>query len=142
MLRGRIVWLLQSADSRRVCHAAYAHPGPELRLLQDRHATDPKLYESNLTQLFGGFSVAYTLNLQNTQYVDVQCIEITSHNGLCVTMGAPAYPRGCNTSQPLDDYAGTGVLTNNATANVTFQDVYIHGFDSSGLFARSAGPLP
>jgi hypothetical protein len=104
-------------------------------------ATNPKLYASNLTQLFGGFSVAYTLNLENTQYVDVECIEITSHNGLCVTIGAPAYPRGCNTSQPLDDYAGTGVLTNNATSNVTFQDVYIHGFDSSGLFGPIGGPI-
>ena len=104
-------------------------------------ATDPRAYEGNLTQLFGGFSLAYTLNLQNTQYVDVQCIEITSHNGACVTMGAPAYPRGCSTSQPLDDYAGSGVFTNNATSNITLQDVYIHGFDSSGLFGPIGGPI-
>jgi len=104
-------------------------------------ATNPKSYESNLTQLFGGFSVAYTLNLQNTQYVDVECIEITSHNGACVTIGAPAYPRGCNNSQPLDDYAGTGILSNNATSNVTLQDVYIHGFNSNGLFGPIGGPI-
>ena len=55
-------------------------------------ATNPKSYQSNLTQLFGGFSVAYTLNLQNTQYVDIQCLEITTHNGVCVTAGSPAVP--------------------------------------------------
>jgi hypothetical protein len=104
-------------------------------------ATDPKSYQSNLTQLFGGFSVAYALNLENTQYVDIQCLEITTHNGACVTAGSPRYPRGCNTDQPLDDYAGSGVRTNNATSNVTFQDVYIHGFNSSGLSGPIGGPI-
>ncbi len=104
-------------------------------------ATDPKSYQSNLTQLFGGFSVAYTLNLENTRYVDIQCLEITSHNGACVTAGSPAYPRGCNTNQPLDDYARSGVVTNKATSNVTFQDVYIHGFNSSGLSGPIGGPI-
>jgi hypothetical protein len=104
-------------------------------------ATNPKLYESNLTQLFGGFSLAYTLNLKNTKYVDIQCLEITSHNGACILSGLPRYPRSCNTSQPLDDYAGSGVLANNATSNVTFQDVYIHGFNSAGLFGPIGGPI-
>ena len=104
-------------------------------------ATNPKLYHSNLTQLFGGFSLTYTLNLRNTRYVDIQCIEITSHNGACVTAGNPRYPRNCSTNQPLDDYAGSGVITNNATSNVTFQDVYIHGFNSSGLFGPIGGPI-
>jgi hypothetical protein len=104
-------------------------------------ATDPKSYVSNLTQLFGGFSLAYALNLENTQYVDIQCLEITSHNGACVTAGSPRYPRGCNTDQPLDDYAASGVLTNKATSNVTFQDVYLHGFNSSGLSGPIGGPI-
>ena len=50
-------------------------------------ATNPKLYKSNLTQLFGGFSLAYAINLENTRYVDFNCIELTSHNGKCVTSG-------------------------------------------------------
>lgn len=104
-------------------------------------ATNPKLYASNLTQIFGGFSVLYTLNLQSTSYVDVQCIELTSHNGACTRVGAPAYPRGCITSQPLDDYAGSGILTDNATSNVTMQDVYIHGFVSQGLFGPIGGRI-
>jgi hypothetical protein len=104
-------------------------------------ATNPKLYESNLAQLFGGFGQTWTFNLENTQYVDIQCIELTTHNGQCTTYGSPRYPRGCSTSQPLDDYAANGVLTNNATSNVTFQDVYIHGFNSSGMFGPIGGPI-
>src|ERR1035437_8440727 len=104
-------------------------------------ATNPKLYESRLTHLFGGFSLAYALNLENTSYVDIQCLEITSHNGACVTAGSPRYPRGCNTSQPLDDYAGSGVITNNATSNIAFQDVYIHGVNGNGLFGPIGGPI-
>ena len=104
-------------------------------------ATNPKLYKSNLTQLFGGFSLAYAINLENTRYVDFNCIELTSHNGKCVTSGTPFYPRGCNTNQPLDDYANNGILTNNATSNVTFQDVYIHGFNQSGLTGPIGGPI-
>ena len=103
-------------------------------------ATNPKLYASNLTQIFAGFSSS-GLNLDNTSYVDVQCLEITSHNGACTRLGAPAYPRGCSSSQPLDDYAVQGILTNNATSNITMQDVYIHGFTSSGLFGPIGGPI-
>ena len=49
--------------------------------------------------------------------------------------------RDSNTSQPLDDYAQNGFLTNNGTANVTLQDVYVHGFDSSGLNGPIGGPI-
>jgi hypothetical protein len=87
------------------------------------------------------FSVMATLNLQNTQYVDIQCIELTTHNGQCTVGGTPASPRGCNTSSPLDDYGQNGVLTNNATANVTLQDVYVHGFNSSGFDGPIGGPI-
>jgi hypothetical protein len=104
-------------------------------------ATNPKTYASNLTQLFSGFSLGYALNLENTRYVDVQCLEITSHNGACVTFGIPRYPRACNTNQPLDDYGNSGILTNNATSNITLQDVYIHGFNSAGLFGPIGGPI-
>jgi hypothetical protein len=103
-------------------------------------ATNPKLYASNLAQIFGGFGLAYTLNLQNTQYVDVQCLEITSHNGVCTRSGMPAYPRGCNTMPP-DDYGTSGILMSNATSHITLQDVYIHGFNSAGIFGPIGGPI-
>ncbi len=104
-------------------------------------ATNPKTYANNLTQLFSGFSLGYALNLTNTSYVDIQCLEITTHNGACVTLGTPFYPRGCSTSGTVDDYGNSGILTNNATSNVTFQDVYIHGFTSSGMFGPIGGPI-
>jgi hypothetical protein len=71
----------------------------------------------------------------------VHVYRITSHNGACVTAVTPRYPRSCNTSQPLDDYAGSGILTNNGTSNVTLHDVYIHGFNSNGLFGPIGGPI-
>jgi hypothetical protein len=104
-------------------------------------ATNPKLYESSLTQIFGGFSLVAAFNLESTQYVDIQCIELTSHNGVCTLAGSPSYPRSCNTSQPLDDYVQNGFLTNNATSNVTFQDVYVHGFNASGFEGPIGGPI-
>jgi hypothetical protein len=104
-------------------------------------ATNPKQYASNLTQLFGGFGLTFTFNLQDTQYVDVQCIELTTHNGVCTHGGSPSYPRYCNNNPPLDDYAQDGFITNNTTSNVTLQDVYIHGFNSSGLYGAIGGPI-
>jgi hypothetical protein len=104
-------------------------------------ATNPKLYASNLTQLYGGFSLTYTFNLRSTKYVDVQCIELTTHNGQCTVSGSPAYPRGCSNNQPLDDYAQNGFITNNLTANVTLQDVYIHGFNASGIVGPIGGAI-
>ncbi len=103
--------------------------------------TNPRDYAPNLTQLFGGYSLQYTFNLQNTQYVDVQCIELTTHNGVCVTSGSPQYPRPCNRNQPLDDYALNGFLLNNASSNITFQDVYVHGFNASGFGGPIGGAI-
>jgi hypothetical protein len=87
--------------------------------------------------LFGGFSVLNTLSLANTQYVDVECIHITSHNGICTVHGSPSTPRGCHTSYPLDDYDGNGILVNANTANVTLQDVAVDGHTTSGI----TGPI-
>jgi hypothetical protein len=104
-------------------------------------ATNPKVYVSNLTQLFGGFSLKYALNLSSTKYVDVQCLEITSHNGQCTKGGAPAYPRGCSGDQPLDDFDDEGIRTDKNSANITLQDVYIHGFNDAGLLGPIGGPI-
>jgi hypothetical protein len=104
-------------------------------------ATNPKQYASNLIQLFGGFSLTYTFNLQDTQYVDIQCIELTTHNGRCTRGGNPAYPRGCSSNQPVDDYAQNGFLLNNKSADILLQDIYVHGFNSSGLDGPIGGAI-
>ena len=99
--------------------------------------TDPSKYASNLTQLFAGFSLSYAFNLKDTQYVDVQCVELTSHNGKCTTAGTPAFGKQCSNNQPLDDFAANGFVFDSASANVALQDVYVHGFNSNGF----AGPI-
>ena len=97
---------------------------------------------TNETQLFGGFGLTWTFNLEATSYVTIEGIELTTHNGVCtIGMGTPAYPRGCSSSIPYDDYAQNGFLTNTSTANIVFQDVYVHGFDSAGLYGPIGGPI-
>lgn len=94
-------------------------------------------WTTNEVQLFGGFGLQYTFNVQATAYVDIEGIEFTSHNGVCVRSGSPGYPRFCSTSPTIDDYADTGLIVNNQSSNITLQDVYIHAFSSNGIF----GPI-
>jgi hypothetical protein len=103
--------------------------------------TNPKLYKANLTQLYGGFGLFEVLNLQSTQYVDFQGFELTTHNGKCSTAGIPALGGGCKNTPPYADYASHGIATNNTTANITFQDDYIHGMNADGLFGPIGGPI-
>jgi hypothetical protein len=123
-------------------------PSQHTRILGENYAAcnpggavNPETYTKNLTQLFAGFSLGYALNLTNTSYVDVQCLEITTHNGACDSIGYPRYPRGCNTSTPVDDYGNSGILTSSTTANVSFQDISIHGFNSCGMYGPIGGPI-
>jgi hypothetical protein len=92
---------------------------------------------TKMAVLFGGWSTNYTLSLAETQYVDVECVHITSHNGVCTVHGSPSYPRGCATSYPVDDFDASGVQVDPTTANVTLQDVAIDGHTTSGI----SGPI-
>jgi Putative Ig domain len=97
---------------------------------------------NNLTQLFGGFGNQGVLNLTGTQYVDVEGLEITTHNGKCIQYGSPAYPKTCSNSIPnADDYANNGILTDDTTANILLQDVYVHGFTAAGMFGPIGGAI-
>ena len=102
---------------------------------------------TNLSHLFAGFGLTWSFNVESTQYVDIEGIELTTHNhaaagGNCTKgTGAPAYPVSCASSPPLDDYAQNGFLTNNRTSNITFQDVYVDGFNASGFFGPIGGPI-
>jgi hypothetical protein len=99
------------------------------------------LASNNLTQLFGGFAQVEAFNLSATQYVDIEGIELTTHNGQCTWAGSPSSPRPCNNNPPLDDYAQNGFMTDNASANITLQDVYVHGFNASGFYGPIGGPI-
>jgi hypothetical protein len=102
---------------------------------------------NNLTQLFCGFGLTFCFNLDSTSHVEIEGIELTTHNrhwngtawsGNCTySTGLPPYPAGCSNSQPFDDYAQAGFLTDGSTTNLTMQDVYLHGFTASGFY----GPI-
>jgi hypothetical protein len=96
---------------------------------------------NNLTQLFGGFAAGAVMYLSGSQYVDVEGLEITSHNGQCTRYGAPMYPAGCSTDVPVSDYANWGIITSNTTSNVTLQDLYIHGLTTEGIGGPIGGPI-
>jgi len=68
-------------------------------------AVHPEGYVSNLTQIYGGFAVAYILDLANAQYVDVQCIELTTHNFTTAT-AYPTLTYSSGTTYNLGDITG------------------------------------
>ena len=78
------------------------------------------------------------MNLKGAQFVDVQCLEITDH-AQCTRMGAAAYPARCNSSYPLSDYAGSGILTDTHTHDVVLQDLDIHGLTSRAIIGPIGG---
>ena len=87
--------------------------------------------EGKKTQLYGGYGVWEVLNLSSTQYVDVECIEVTTH-GECIVHASPN-PDPCHTTFPMSDYASDGIAIDSKTNNVLLQDVYIHGVTDSGI---------
>jgi hypothetical protein len=95
---------------------------------------------SAMTQIFGGHGVGAALNLTGTQYVDVECIEITRHSD-CMVHGYPAYPSACNTNEgpSLDDYDSEGITEDQGTANVFLQDLWIHGHTDRGILGPIGG---
>lgn len=95
---------------------------------------------TNKTQIFGGYGVWETLNLDGAQYVDVECLELTSH-ARCIVHGVPAYPRGCRTSYPVDDYDSDGITTDVHTHDVLLQDLWIHGHTDRGVKGPIGGTV-
>ena len=96
---------------------------------------DPK----KMTQLFGGYGVYDALNLAGAQYVDVQCLEITSHSA-CVVHGSPTYPKDCQRySFPIDDFDSSGISTDVNTHDVLLQDLWVHGHTDRGIKGAIGG---
>jgi hypothetical protein len=96
---------------------------------------------NNLAQLFGGFNSGAVMYLSGSSYVDVEGLEITTHNGQCTRVGYPQYPSGCSTSTPTSDYASWGIITTNTTSNILLQDIYIHGLTTEGIGGPIGGPF-
>ncbi|GGA76494.1 hypothetical protein GCM10011507_29860 [Edaphobacter acidisoli] len=80
--------------------------------------------QSARTQLHGGTGLYYVLDLRNTSYVDVQCLDITDFSGCS---------RAAGTCTSADDTALNGIrLYSNAT-NITLDDIRVHGLGYSGI---------
>ncbi len=90
---------------------------------------------ANTTQLFGGFSLNVVLNLQGTNNVRLQCLELTDHSQ-CSNINQ--YPSPCKTDG-TEDYANNGIATDLSSYNLTTQDVNVHGFRGSGIIGPEAG---
>lgn len=95
---------------------------------------------ANLTNIFGGFGLTWAINLAGAVNVDIEGIELNTHNSACSHHGSPQYPRACATSQPIDDYADNGFKTDNTTTG-TFVDVVVDRFESSGLNGPIGGAI-
>jgi hypothetical protein len=95
-------------------------------------ATADATDRAKLTQIYGGFGVANTLNLTGAKYVNVECLDISSHSR-CVSHGDPQLPKACSSNNPLDDYNSDGIGTDIHTHDLLLQDLYIHGNTDRGI---------
>lgn len=111
----------------------------------DRYSCKPvesyPYLQSNLTQLFAGFGLGPLMSLDGSKYVDLEGLELTTHNGKCTRVGYPQYPAACSTDRPMSDFARDGVRTGKTTSNILMQDVYIHGFTNNGISGPIGGPF-
>lgn len=90
------------------------------------------------TQIFGGHGVFAALNLGGTQYVDVECLDITRHSQ-CVAHGDPPVPESCKRDYPIDDYDSEGIVTDEHTRDILLQDLWIHGHTDRGIIGPIGG---
>ena len=92
------------------------------------------------TQLFGGYALGLVVNLSDSQYVDVECIELTDHGQCTKIAGVPASDN-CQSGYPLSDFAGAGIGTNPGTGNILLKNLDIHGFLSRGIIGAIGGDV-
>ena len=94
---------------------------------------------TQMTQIFGGHGVYTPMNLGSTQYVDLQCLEITRHSQ-CVVGGLPT-PAGVPSCTTADDYDSDGIEEDAGTANVTMTDLWVHNHPGRGVKGPIGGPI-
>lgn len=102
------------------------------------NAADP----TKMTQLFGGHGTYAVLNLTGTQNVQVECLELTRHSD-CVVHGSPV-AKDCHIPTAdggLQDYDSDGVITDQRTAGLTLQDMWIHGHTDRGIIGPIGGAV-
>ena len=94
-----------------------------------------KGYDTGCSQapiLYGQKRVSMVLNMQDSDYVDIQCLELTDHSS-CVYNGGPL--TGCDrTTLPFGQFSDYGIVASDAN-DVYMKDVFIHGFSIGGIHA-------
>lgn len=106
--------------------------GAHTRILGENYANC-----TTKTKVFSGYASGSSFRLSGSQYVDVQCIEMTDHLG-CGRLGIS---NQCNSSFPLDDFSYHGIVFSNTTQNIYLQDLDIHGFAHAGIFGPIGGDV-
>jgi hypothetical protein len=86
--------------------------------------------DAQKTLLNGSMGGKYIMNLIDSQYVDVQCVEI-SQQSQC----GGIFANGCGGSKP--NSANNGIWISALSSSVTLTDVYIYGLAATGIFGAS-----
>lgn len=92
---------------------------------------------SNKTQLLSGYTVQAAINLSGSNYVDVQCFDLTD-NAQC---GRSGTSNSCSTSIPYDDFGYNGIVTTNNTKNILLKDIDVHGYARAGIIGAIGGTI-
>lgn len=96
---------------------------------------------TKMTQVLGGHGVWDTLNLSGAKHVQVECLDITSQAS-CIVHGNPI-PNGlaCSKYNPISDYDGSGIGTDNQTSDILLQDLWIHRHTDRGIKGPIGGTV-
>lgn len=76
------------------------------------------------TQLHGGSTLYFVLNLKSTSYVDADCLDITDFSNCSTPAGT------CTGTQ---DFASNGIWLYADDSNITLNDIRVHGLGYSGI---------
>lgn len=86
---------------------------------------------NNPPQLWGSERVGYILSLENSNNIELRCLDITDHSDCIENQGSA----GCNkSSYPYGNWASVGVVARDSN-NVLMEKVKIHGMAYKGIHA-------
>lgn len=83
--------------------------------------------DTQKTRLIESYGAYMGINVSDSQYVDVACLEVTD-TAPCANNGN--YTNSCTSTT---DSGGSGLLQSALTSNVTYTDIFIHGIGSDGI---------
>ena len=90
--------------------------------------------DSSKAELWGKEKAYSVLSLTSSDYVDVQCLEITDH----VACSQTTYDQGCDNSYPFGDWAQYGIRSYNMK-NSTLTNLNIHGLATYAIIGELWG---